>query len=158
MCKKIFSNYFRQGFSLIEILLVMAVMAIITAFASGYYRDYVKNVEFDLVSKNIISDLKSTQSKAMAGEDDLKWGVRFINSINDYYEIFSTPTNYGDPLRTTKMTNYLSGTIVFSNPIEGGTTDVIFDKIRGTSVNSAITIIFEGSSDTITVNSLGNIY
>lgn len=149
----------QNGFSLFEVLLAMGIIAVLGVVSTGYYRNYVKNVEFDSTAKTIIYDLKHAQSKAMAGEDDKKWGVHFVNGASDdYYELFSTSVDYGDSSTTVKDTIYLSSAIVFTSPAEGATTDIIFDKIQGTSSASSVSLSFEGSSSTITVTAAGGIY
>lgn len=148
----------QNGFTLLELLLVISIIAIVTSIGAGYYRNYVKNVEFDTVAKSIIFDLKSAQAKAMAGEDNLKWGIHFVNGASDYYEIFSTLTDYSDPSKTVTLTSYLSGTVVFSSPAEGFASDIIFNKISGSTASSSVVIAFEGNNRTINVTAVGNIY
>lgn len=146
------------GFSTLEALLVISIMAILSVLGIGAYRSYVKNVELDSTAKTITSDLKEARSKAMTGQDNLKWGIRFSNSSDDYYELFSTPTGYSSPSTTTSTVTYLSGTITFTAPSEGTTTDVIFTKITGTTTAATITLTAEGQSKTITVTGSGLVY
>lgn len=147
-----------KGFTLLELLLVIGIIAVMAATGNGYYRNYVKNVEFDTVAKNALFDLKNAQSKAMSGEEDVKWGIHFVNGSDDYYELFLTPTIYSDPARSTRFNVYLPGTITFSNPAEGFNTDIIFDKISGSATSSSVSFVFEGATKTITVTSQGTIY
>lgn len=147
-----------KGFTLFELLLVIAIIAIIATVGSGYYRNYVKSVEFDTAAKAIIFDLKNAQAKAMASEDNVKWGIHFVNGSSDYYELFSTPSDYSDPAKSVKLATYLSGTIFFASPTEGFNSNIIFNKISGTSSSSSVIISFEESSKTINVTAVGNIY
>lgn len=152
-----------QGFSLIELLLVVALLGILGTIGVGNYRNYVKNVEVTNVGKVMITDLQSMRAKSMAGEDGLKWGVRFVNTTDvsgnpDYYELFSTPTTYADAGLLIKQTTYLPGTVAFSAPSSGVNTDVIFNKITGSTSDATMTIGSESLSKTITVNTLGNVY
>jgi len=157
-CQK---NYKKEsdGFSLFEVLLAMGIIAVLGAVSTGYYRNYVKNVEFDSTVKTVVYDLKHAQSKAMAGEDDKKWGVHFVNGTNDdYYEIFSTSVDYGDASTVVKDTVYLPVAIAFISPAQGATSDIIFDKIAGTTSASSVSLNFEGSTSTVTVTAVGGIY
>ena len=143
----------KKGITLIETLLVIGVLAILAVTGSSIYRNYSKNVELEANASAIISDLKSVQSKSMNGEEGLKWGIRFVNGTDDYYEIFSTATDYLGG--TVKRRAYLTDRITFSSP----TDDIIFDKIRGTvDAQKQVVLTFEGTNKTITVTTLGTIY
>ena len=152
----------KNGITLIETLLVIGVLVILAATGAGIYRNYSKNVELESNVSAIISDLKSVQSKAMSGEDGLKWGIRFVNppaGASDYYEVFSTPTDYSDLSKIVKRTAYLSDMISFSEPAEGFNKDIIFNKIRGTvDAQKQVVLTFEETNKTITVTTIGTIY
>jgi hypothetical protein len=110
-------------------------------------------------NRGITSELKTARAKSMNGEDDMKWGVHFVNGTSDYYELFSTPTNYADGSRVTKETVYLSGGVAFSYPTEGNTTDIIFDKIYGSTTPATyVTVTAENNYATTTISSNGQIY
>lgn len=149
---------FQKGFSLIEILIVVGILAILGLIATGFYRNFVKNVELESVNKAIVFDLRDARSRAMSGEDDLKWGIRFINNGSDYYELFSTPTDYVSPSTTVKNTVYLPGVIVFTNPPPASSSIVIFNKITATTTAASVSIFFENATRTITITGEGNVY
>ncbi len=146
------------GFTLLELLMVISILAVITAIGSGYYRNYARNIEFDAAAKTMMFALKKAQAKAMAGEGTMKWGIHAVNGAEDYYEIFSTPTNYADSSKTISETTYVSSLLAFSDPSEGNSTDIIFDKINGAASAASVVFSFEGSTKTITVTAAGNIY
>lgn len=148
----------RQGFSLIEILIVVSILAVVGLMATGFYRNFVKNIELESVNKTLVFDLKDARSRAINGEDDLKWGIHLVNDNNDYYELFSTPADYVSPSTTVKNTVYLPGTIIFTNPPSASSTDVIFNKITATTTAKNINIFFENATKTITITGEGNIY
>ena len=146
-----------RGFTLLEILIVISILVIISSIGVGSYLNYARNIEINSVTQNVIFDLKQTQSKAMTGEGSFKWGVHFVNSTRDYYEIFSTPTDYSDVSKVTTATNYLSSSISFSNPAEGFTKDIIFNKISGGTVATSIVLSSQYNTSTISISSIGNI-
>lgn len=140
------------GFSLIELLLVISILAILSTMTIGYYRNYAKSKELDLAYKNLTFHLKDVQGKAVNGEDQLKWGIHFVDTTIDYYEIFSTATNYAGG--TVIDTYYFPSNVAYS----GAVSDIIFDRITGTTSANTVTIISEGSSKTVTITAQGNIY
>lgn len=150
--------YTSRGFSLLELLIVIAIIAILGTVGSGYYRGFIKNVEIQSVSKTLAGDLRHMRSKAMIGEDGVKWGVHIVNVSggDQYYELFSTPTNYAGG--TVTATTTLSKGLSFSDPSAGASKDIIFTKISGTTTPATVVIVSEGSYSTTTVSSIGAVY
>ncbi len=144
-----------RGFSLLELLIVIAIMAILAAVGAGFYRGVAKNIEIQSVSKMIASDLRQMRAKSMAGESGYKWGARFVKDAGgDYYITFSTDgTN-----STTTATTTLSSGITFSDPASGYK-EIIFNKITGTIPTATTTSIrIESTTATTTVSTIGTIY
>lgn len=143
-----------------EIIIVVGILGVLAGIGSGFYFNYAKERELEISAKNIIFDLKQAQTKAMSGEESRKWGAHFVNDNEDYYEIFSTPTDYNDVSKTIETTLYLSGTIFFTAPPTSASSTIVFDKIRGTTAGTS-TITISSIMDrtkTITVTAGGNIY
>ena len=148
----------KNGFSLLELLIVIAILAVISTIGFGFYMNFVRSSELDFSTKDIAFNLKQAQAKSMAGEDGRKWGTHFVNGADDYYEIFSTPTDYSDAAKTINSIVYLQNGIFFTIPVASST--VIFDKIRGTvSSNFSLTISSPANqTKTVNVSTAGNIY
>lgn len=149
--------HFNKGFTLLELLITIAVISVISVVGFGFYSNYNRNVEIDSVSRVLVSDLKLAQSNSMSGVDGFKWGIHLVNGTDDYYELFSTPTNYSDSLKSVSFKKYLSDGINFSTPGEGSNIDVIFDKISGRTSTSSISLSFSEIIKTINISSLGSI-
>lgn len=148
----------KTGFTLLELLLTISILAIIAGFGVSSYRNYGKNAELELTGKSIINDLRHIRIKASSGNERRAWGIHFVNGMDDYYELFSTPTTYSDGSKIITDTIYLPRSVELNNPSEGMTTDILFSSITGATTNHSITIESEGVQKTITVTTSGTVY
>jgi len=145
-----------RAFSLIEVLIVLAIVVILGSMGVGFYANYSKSVEINSLNQTIIFDLKQAQSKSMIGEGGLKYGVHFVNGAKDYYEIFSTPDTYAN--KTVISTNYLTNGVTFSDPSEGISKDIVFNKISGRpAVESSVSLVSQANTKTINISIIGTI-
>ncbi len=148
---------YKNGFSLLELLIVVSIVVILSSIGAGFYVNYGKSVEVSSVVESVTFDLKQMQSKAMIGEGSFKWGIHFVNGDADYYEMFSTPTDYSDGAKVILSTNYLSNGVVFSDPGPSSSKDIIFNKISGGTSASSVGMSSGSSTKTIYISGIGNI-
>jgi len=130
----------KNGFTLLELVLVIGMIVIIASISRDFYGSFVGGAQLENSAKVIIYDLRNTRDKAMNGLEDKNWGIHFVNGASDYYEIFSTPTNYSDLAKATLVTSYLPSGITYSSPAEGVNSDILFTKISGQVASSSIII------------------
>ena len=138
----------QSGFTLLELTLVIGMIVIIATMSRDFFGSFVSPSQLENNAKTIIFDLRNTRDKAMNGLEDRNWGIHFVNGDNDYYEVFSTPTNYSDLAKNIFVTSYLQNGIIFNSPAEGVNTDIIFTKINGQVASSSI-IIKTGSNQRV---------
>lgn len=150
----------KTGFTLLEVLIVIAILGTIVAVTAGMYLNFAKDTELEAAAKEIIYDLQTVRSRSMTGDSGLKWGINFVNNTNDYYEIFSTPTNYNDASVSIDTTKYLQNAVTFTDPLPATSSVVLFNKISG-SIDAEKTITINSAvagTRIITITTSGNIY
>lgn len=147
-----------RGFTLLETLVVLAIMAIVMGGATAFYQSYLTGLELNSTAEGIFSDLRRAQSKALSGIEDSDWGIVFYNQADDssdYYEFYSYNSTLGT---TTVSTTTLSPGLDFTAPAEGGSTNFRFGRGTGLPATAGeITIDHRGESRTITVVAGGQI-
>lgn len=152
--KSIFSL---KGFTLLELLLVVAIIAILSVAGAASYRSFGVSTRLNGTMRTLAADIRQAQANAMIGKSNLKWGVHFVNSTNDYYLIFSTPDVYSNGATIIISTTTLPTGISFSDPISNASKDVIFNKISGTTTATTTTLVTESLSKTISISAIGTI-
>lgn len=150
----------QKGFTLLELLLSIAVLLILTVAAREFYAGYIRSNELDTAARMLAADLAMARSKAMAGGSDYHWGVHLVNQAGapDYYEIFASPAGYASASTTTKQTVYLPKVVDFSDPAVGNSKDVVFNRLTGASSATSTTISTLDSARTVFVSDNGLIH
>ena len=144
-----------KGFTILELVISIAIIAIISVAISTNLISFQRVASLDAAAKDIVSQLRSVQNKALSGEDGNSdgtgdsWGVRFSNSTYDTYAEF-----YGASFNSANVTGTttLSSSVIFINPASSATKDIVFTKITGTTSPSTIIIQTQDGSQTKTIN------
>ncbi|QQG52601.1 MAG: type II secretion system protein [Candidatus Falkowbacteria bacterium] len=148
-------SIYKPGFTLLELLLVMAILVTVALASREVYNGFAMGKNIDAVSKTVIFDLRTARSNAMSGQESNNWGIHFVNGASDYYEFFSSPGTYAHASTTVKTTTYLSGGLSFGTPSEGNNLDIIFTSLSGTSSSATVNITSSQDQKNITVNAEG---
>lgn len=146
---------YENGFSILELLISMAIIAIIAAAAGINLVNYYRATALEAASKDIVGELRLAQNRALMSQDGDsnnqgdKWGVRFTNGADDYYETF-----YGNVYNSASTTQkiYLPTAVVFTLPAASSYTDVIFTNITGTTTATSTVISSADGSKSQTIN------
>lgn len=117
-----------KGFSLVELLVSMAIVAILVAISVSGYFLFKQESEIDLGAQKVVNLIRQAQGKSKSMEGDSAWGIEItprsaiIFRGSDFY---SRNTAFDE---NTKLTGITTAT---------GKTQILFSKLTGLpSVNS----------------------
>lgn len=153
------------GFTLIEMLLTLAILTLLAGLVLGYSRSSEKTNTLKRMADKLVSDLRRCQSLALSSEGGTGWGI-YINSQTSY-QIFRDKNNNhnfdnddNDEIISTENLetgiqfedSNISTSILFFPPLaevsvdghDGRGTSIVLDLTGGTATRS-ITITSFGS-------------
>lgn len=148
MMKEKFKN--NCGFSLIEIMIVIAILALLSAGVTIWFFNYRLQAEMDSGVKTIINVLRDAQTRSISGKDSRLWGVYFDSAGNKVFLFRDDGTGFAGS--TVKEENNLSSALkINSGSVSGGCGEIIFNKPGGgTALDCTIKIEEAGNSGSFT--------
>ncbi|MBP8994728.1 MAG: prepilin-type N-terminal cleavage/methylation domain-containing protein [Bacteroidales bacterium] len=153
-------NKLQKGFTLVELIISIALIAIIVGISFSNLGGHQEKLEVDLEAEKIVAYLRETRNRAIAGQDDSSWGIHFVNtSSDDYYNLFKGLTFSTSAIVETR---FLSNKIQFLIPAINESVDVVFLKSSGELSSSEKIIVLQSIinseiTSTIEINKLGQI-
>lgn len=82
-----------KGFTLIEILIVIAIVAILAAATTPFLSRFILVANFDSTSDRFIGSIRKAQAHAMDGRNNETWGIcRLGNAVRVYSGSCAGPT------------------------------------------------------------------
>lgn len=125
----------KKGFTLIEILITIAIVSILTAITVNYFNDLRQDKALLGVSETISAYLEETKTNSQAGLNGEKHGIKFATSTYTIFE--GSSYDVDDP-------NNKELTIDSDFEIETNLTDneIIFSRINGEPNNFGTVTIY----------------
>lgn len=150
----------RKGFSIAEVVIIIAIVAILTALAVNRFSSIRQRQSVETAVADIISTLNKASSKTLASYNSTNYGVHFeANAI----VVFSGTTysgNLNDPSNDpyTSIVSPASITNVTLNGSSGVSGDFYFNRLTGVpSKTGTITVTAGSFSRIITIGATGQV-
>ena len=148
----------KKGFTLIEILIVLAVLLIVLSLSVVVFYTLTRKTDLDTSRDNIVTTLNTAKNKTLASEGADQYGVYFDGSSNDTsldaheYILFQGSSYAGASLET----HILPATVKISDLSFKGTDDeneVVFNRLEGgTDNDGSITIQLVTTDEDVTID------
>ena len=144
----------RKGFTLIELMIVIAIIGILSAVALFGWRGYQDNVNLRTAARDVVTDISACKQRAVSE------GVQYCMQFTDGSPNYSINTSScGAPTQTQakNLTSFGSGLTISNTNFNS---DQVYFLPRGT-LSSTGTIVLTNSKNstaTITINITGRAY
>ena len=140
------------GFSLVELLVVIVLISIVSAFAVPTWQRYAAKTDLKTAAREVMADLSNTKQRAV--EENLDVYRLTFNVVGNSYVLSRTDTG---TVWTKSVASFGNGISINSVNFSGGS--IISFQKRGTVSMGNMTLRNGlGSTATITVNSAGRTY
>jgi len=140
------------GFSLIELMIVIALISIVSAIAVPMWQRYAANTNLKTAAREVMADLSNAKQQAV--EENLDVYRLTFNVAGNNYALSRTDT--GVTLWTKSLASFGNGINIVNVSFSGGV--VSFHKRGTVSMGNVILRNGLGLTATITVNITGRTY
>lgn len=136
-----------KGFTLLELLLSIALISVLAGFSLPIYRTLIKKNDLDIAVNSIAASMRRAQILSQAVDGDISWGVK----VQSGSIVVFKGASY-----TTRDTAYDESFDLQSSTNPSGTTEVVFAKLTGLPQSTGTTTLTsESDTRTVSINAKG---
>jgi prepilin-type N-terminal cleavage/methylation domain-containing protein len=144
----------KRGFSLIELLIVLAIMGILTGIVLSTFQVYKKSQALDKDVETIVETLRQARSQTLSSQNASKYGVHITSTA---ITLFVGSTYSAGSASNQDFSLQVSDAVLSINLVGGGS-DVVFNRLTGDTSQSGSVVISSASisrTKTVTIYSTG---
>lgn len=138
-----------RGFTVIEIMLAIAIVAIIGSAVMPLVNGYITHGNLDATTRDIVAAARYAQAQSEAGVDDTTWGIRVGSGV---ITVFRGASYAARDASYDQTVEYPTNTAIT------GTQEYVFTKRTGRTTGGTLTLTSPSALvQNIVVNSVGMI-
>jgi len=137
---------YRQGYTLMEIMVVIGILAAISFIVFAFFNDYRKVQGIRQDSELVESLLYKARNNTLSSKGAYEYGVHFASSSVVMFQ----GNTYIPAASTNQAFSLTSGVTVSSLSLSGGAVDIVFSKLSG-EPSRAGTITLTSTSGSVKV-------
>lgn len=142
---------FKKGYSMVEMLLVVAIVAMIFSFSIPFGLRFYRTQIIIAARNDITSNLLKAKQRAVLQKNDSNFGVKIDSSVHNF--VLFQGDSFDD-----RMTDLDEMYDLPANINVSGLTEIVFSKLTGIpNVTGTTTISYFDFSQSILVEESGNI-
>lgn len=139
-------NFYKKGMSVVEILVVVAIMALTVSVAIPQFSKMRQNQAMKSAVSDILSSLSKARSQTLASLDSSSFGVHFEA---DKVVLFKGITFSSNDINN-EVLNIISPVTISNISLTGGAVNIYFNKLNGSpSVYGTVTVETNGGLNKI---------
>lgn len=125
----------QKGFTLIELIIAIAVLAVIGAISIPLFMSLLKTPQLNNASQEIISALKLSQNKTLSSEGNSQYGVYFNTISSPHQYVLFKGSSYVLREASFDQVYSIPNVTEFYAINTGGANEIVFDKLTGSTAN-----------------------